>query len=32
MFPADLPILGKLFRDLEDDDRVYLMLTPNVMK
>lgn len=29
---AELPIIGQLFRDIEDEDRLYLMLTPNVMK
>lgn len=29
---ADLPCLGHLFRGVEPDDEVYLMLTPNSMK
>jgi type II secretory pathway component GspD/PulD (secretin) len=29
---AEMPVLGHLFRDIDGDGNVYLMLTPNLMK
>ncbi len=29
---ADLPVMGHLFRDVDPNESLYLMITPNVMK